>query len=143
MTDLARIGKKNTKTNRRLLVFLINLPGIWLTLHIFKAAYKNINDLSSSRDLWKPEISSILIEEFKYYRNIFYSGYILVMIFFGLLILGRGIIKFFGKRSQSSDQDEKYKIMIPALLQGIILVTFSYALAGLLLDIWFVIKRII
>lgn len=141
--DLAKESKPSLKINRKLITLVLNLPGLWLTLHIFRAAFVNSQGSYSSQYLWNPELNTFIIEEFKGYRNSFYLLYIIVFVISGLLIMGRGLKKTNSKGMGEINSENAYQYIVPGAIQGLILVTFSYAIAGFLLDLYIIITRLI
>jgi len=135
------LAKKDSSININFISYLLYLPGLWLTLHIYRLALKTGN-LSSSHTLWSGSTSHDLIEEFKVYRNLFYTGYVIIFIILGLQILLKGISTLMTKKDKMV-KDGFVSILMPKAILGLIFVTFSYAIAGLLIDLTLLIGRFI
>jgi len=140
--DLAKGSKFSFKFSKSLIKFLLYLPGLWLTFHIFRLAFTNVQNLSSSKDLWNTETNLFLIEEFKKYRNFFYLLYVGVLVIFGILIMVKGVKHFTGQKLEKPKSSFGYEYILPAVIQGLILVTFSYAISGFLLDAFLILKNL-
>ena len=82
------------------------------------------------------------IEEFKKYRNFFYLLYVGVLVIFGILIMVKGVKHFTGQKLEKPKSSLGYEYILPAVIQGLILVTFSYAISGFLLDAFLILKNL-
>lgn len=95
----------------RLLSLIIYSPGLWLTYHLFSLGRSHAPD-------------SVILAQFYLHRSRFYMAFVVLLVFLGLLIILRVNFK----------QSSLVSRLIPSVILSLVLVTFSYALSGFLLD---------
>ena len=132
--DLAKESNPYFKINKKLIALILYLPGLWLTTHVFIQGL-HISAGFTSRELWNIESNKSLVEEFKTYRDNFYLIYMTVFIIFGIYILITGFKRIISGKTEFKSESV-FQHLIPGAILGIIFVTFSYALAGVLLDLY-------
>lgn len=114
--------------------FLIYLPIFWFIYHLFSIQQKYIQHLLKSGGSFVDiGIKSGGLKEFVYYRNIFYLIYLTVAVIIGLIML-------FKKKKVAYELSYFNKI-IPKLILSIIVTTFSYVIASILVDLYLIYLR--
>jgi hypothetical protein len=141
--DLAKENKSNFKLNRRLITLLLDLPSLWLIFHLFTFGSDTNNSGFGSEFINQSYINGRMIEEFEKYRNYIFIFYAVLMVGVGFSIMTRRKLYKEKISTDNSDQKNPISYIIPASIQGIILATFSYAIAEFLLEAYFFIKNII
>lgn len=96
-------------TTERLLRILVWAPNLILLYYLFTLE-PTLNGTSPSS-----------IEAFKHWRNLMYTGYVLLFALAGILRLAGW---------------KKASLVIPLLVQQLILTTFAYAIVGFLKDLY-------
>lgn len=134
--DLAKKTRPSFSINKRTLNFLIYLPGLWLIFHLLNLSINNFSHWSGVV-VWKEtRETNIVMSEYLKYRNYFYFLYATLMICAGIyLILKRDEN---GKLALSNKDNVKNSVtvIIPAVIQGLLLVTFSYAISMFFFNIY-------
>lgn len=123
--DLATAQKPRVTSWRRLITvihILCLLPGVGLAVWVFlrQTALGPLR-LSAAERL-------TLLGEWKLYRNLGYAGFMLLFILVGVLVLVQQLSARMGKQTAAAS------IVTPAVI-GLLLLTFSYALGALLVDL--------
>lgn len=103
----------------KLVRFILLIPGIFLVSWVIFQHY-------SIDDARMVGISSEILVEWKALRNIVYAVYIIIFIVVGVVMQVRN---FFSNQTISLTNFKYYAVT------GIVFVTFSYAIAGLIIDI--------
>lgn len=114
---------------------LINFPGWFL---IIKTLITGINSrvlLNSQNGAFNALTKTNALSEFKTYRNLFYLFYIFAFIFIGIYISIR-------KLNREPIKESRVSNLTPQLTVSLLLVTFSYAIAALILDFYLIISKL-
>lgn len=79
-----------------------------------------------------------LIAKWGYYRNLAYVFYVLLFFLIGMGKIFKGVLTFIISLLGSNFSTVKFNIteVIPGIVLSMLLTTFSYAIAGLCLDVW-------
>ncbi len=88
------------------------IPGIWLIYHVVSLA-RVLN-------------SQQLMADFQVYRNMIYLGFAIVFLILGVVIM---LSRLVGKENKSGG----ISLLVSGAILGLILVTFAYAIAGVLM----------
>lgn len=118
--DLARQNSDNFGFER-FIGYIFYIPGIWLIIHTI-SVWKNTNGLVGF-----PSVDAL--NDFRKYRDLFY----LIFVFIGVVLGVASLLK----------KDSSVKFLIPCLIIGLIIITFSYSAAGLIVDLSLIISKII
>lgn len=140
--DLAKESRPNFKINGKLVTLLLNIPGLWLTFHIISKSIISNRNFPSTFFL-DLELNNLLIEDFKFYRDKFYFLYIVIIVVVGINIMMRSSKKTMGSKTSDLELNNIAIYLIPGVIQGLLFVTFSYTLAGILLKIYLTLMKLI
>lgn len=125
---ISRSGMKK----QSVLFYLLSLPNIWLMTHLFLRGYALLDQIREKSGFQLLSDAGVL-SEFKWYRDRFYTGYLLIFVLIIIMKLvsdKRGIYSP-GEKHVPLQQNS----VIPILIQQLILTTFAFAIAALLLDV--------
>lgn len=118
-------------TKHTLWLFFYSTPIIWLIYHLFMIGFVAIDQLVGKKSGFYLLASMGALSEFYWYRNRYYIGYLLM---FGLMTVIRVMQAKSIKTSGIPQQSIDLTIYIPILIPLLLLTTFSYAIAGMLID---------
>jgi len=124
------VKQQKIKTSFKWIGFIINLPAWYFILKtIVNGINSGILNSSSTSAFIELEKTGILLE-FKTYRNIFYTIYIVIFICIGLYILIQQM------NHNPVNKESTVSKILPQLIVGLLLITFSYTIAALILDLY-------
>jgi hypothetical protein len=131
--DLAKTGKLKFKGGKLTAKVIILFPPLWLTYHLFVLALKTSPEFL--REYGSSNWRGAMLEEFIFYRNFIYKFYAAVALILGVWIVTR-------KRNQNTKTlgnsfSGAEITILPVLIQGVILASFSFAMAMFFRDLYF------
>ncbi len=114
---------------------MLLLPNLWLIYHIYISGYTAIgpNPVQGASFVYLAQVG--LLAEFKMYRNILYAVYAT------LILISIGIIKYYPKKQEmkkdmtTSQSLNSSLLPINDIIVAMLVTTFAYAIAAMLLDI--------
>lgn len=116
------------------------LPNLWLIYHIFTLGYGASAQISPQGSAFTFLAQLGALTEFKQYRNMLYIAYVVLMLLIALNTkIGDGR-KEKKKEPHVSAAADTLMIQAGDIVIALLVTTFAYAIAALLLDIVFLLK---
>lgn len=120
--------------------WILLLPNLWLIYHIFTIGYdaRGVTPLQGSAFTFLAQLGALT--EFKQYRNMLYIAYgalILLVALHAKIVSGRLEKQ---KDPHISSSADSLMIQVNDIVIALLITTFAYAIAALLLDIVFIMR---